>query len=281
MLTIPAWLAIMPWLPTMPCCCCCCMRVYGLVALMGYCNEGCWGDTFMSRDTLLTGRPLPGWPGRTLPKSEDRNKGVLAKCAVLEKSINKIAEYLEPYDLMMVVFSEHCKVLIWELLWGGNPGVHVFFFQVSVELTRWAHASPDAPVLLLCCHGGIGLGHLQDIIDDVLFVHGTGQRNRPRLTEELRLSILQVVQDVIQLRRLERAERGKVWKQETDEPLRPPFRNQLLRHLQTHKYTCDRHTHLLGANLVCKHYNTCMWSLYLGDGNSRLGLVYTTAVTPG
>lgn len=91
-LTIVAWLAIMPWLPTMPCCCCCCMRVYGLVALMGYCNEGCWGDTFMSRDTLLTGRPLPGWPGRTPPKSADKNKWVLSKCAAKEKPNNKIVQ---------------------------------------------------------------------------------------------------------------------------------------------------------------------------------------------
>lgn len=77
--------------------------------------------------------------------------------------------------------------------------------------------------------------------------------------------------------------KGKVWKQETDEPLRTLFRKQLLLHLQTHKhtFTCDRHSHLLGANQVCKHYNTCMRSLYLGDGNSRLGLVYNTAVTPG
>ena len=55
---------------------------------MGYCNDGCWGDTFMSRDTLLTGRPLPGWPGRTPPKSADRNEWVLAKCATTEKSTN-------------------------------------------------------------------------------------------------------------------------------------------------------------------------------------------------
>lgn len=64
----------MPWFPTMPCCCCCCITVYGLVVLMGYCNDGCWGDIFTSRDTLLTDKPLPGWPGRTPPKSEDRNK---------------------------------------------------------------------------------------------------------------------------------------------------------------------------------------------------------------
>lgn len=74
-----------------------------------------------------------------------------------------------------------------------------FYFQVSVRLTRWAHASPDAPVWLLCCHGRTGLGHLQDVIDDVLLVHGTGQRDGPRLTEELRLGTLKVIQDVIQL----------------------------------------------------------------------------------
>lgn len=77
---------------------------------------------------------------------------------------------------------------------------HALLLQVNVGLTCWAHASPDAPVLLLRCHGRIGLGHLQDVIDNVLFVQGTGQRNRSRLTEELWLSILQVVQDVIQLR---------------------------------------------------------------------------------
>lgn len=74
-----------------------------------------------------------------------------------------------------------------------------FFFQLTVVLTSWAHARPDTPVLLLCCQGRIGLGHLQDVIDDILFVHGTGQRNGPRLAEELRLGILQVIQDVIQL----------------------------------------------------------------------------------
>lgn len=68
-----------------------------------------------------------------------------------------------------------------------------------MRLTSWAHASADAPVLLLCHYGRICLGHLQDIIDDVLFIHGTGQRNRPWLTEKLWLSILQVIQDVIQL----------------------------------------------------------------------------------
>ena len=74
----------------------------------------------------------------------------------------------------------------------------------SVRLTSWCHARADAPVLLLCHHAGIVLGHLQDVIDDVLLVHGTGQRNGPRLTEELWLCILQVIQDVIQLGRLER-----------------------------------------------------------------------------
>lgn len=54
---------------------------------MGYCNEGFWGDTFMSRDTLLTGRPLPGWPGRTPPKSEDRNKSFSQICD--EGKLNK------------------------------------------------------------------------------------------------------------------------------------------------------------------------------------------------
>lgn len=80
-----------------------------------------------------------------------------------------------------------------------------------MTLTGWAHASANAPVLLLLLlllyHGGIGLGHLQDVIDDILFVHGTGQRNWPRLAEELWLSIMQVVQDVIQLQRLDRTQR--------------------------------------------------------------------------
>lgn len=61
-------------------------------------------------------------------------------------------------------------------------------------------------MLLLRRYGGIGLGHLQYIIDDVLFVHGTGQRDGPQLAEELRLGVLQVVQDVVELRRLEGTE---------------------------------------------------------------------------
>lgn len=107
--------------------------------------------------------------------------------------------------------------------------MHFFPAYVNVALTRWAHASPDAPVLLLRRHGRIGLRHLQDVIDDVLFVHGAGQRDGSRLAEELRLSILQVVQDVVQLRRLEREEKGG--KKETNDPLWPLFRKQLLLHL--------------------------------------------------
>lgn len=78
--------------------------------------------------------------------------------------------------------------------------VHFFlFFKQRKGLTSGSHAGPEAPVLRLCSHDRTALRHLQDVIDDVLFVHGTGQRNRPRLTEELWLSVLQVIQDVIQL----------------------------------------------------------------------------------
>ncbi len=71
---------------------------------MGYCNEGCWGDTFMSRDTLRTGRPLPGWPGRTPPKSEDGNKCVLAKCATMDKTIDKVVLSYQILGLYIFIF---------------------------------------------------------------------------------------------------------------------------------------------------------------------------------
>lgn len=48
-------------------------------------------------------------------------------------------------------------------------------------------------LLLLRRHGRPGLGHLHDVVDNVLLLYGTGQRN----------GVLQVVEDVVQLRRLE------------------------------------------------------------------------------
>lgn len=54
-------------------------------------------------------------------------------------------------------------------------------------------------MLLLWRHRRIVLRHLQDVVDDVLLVHGAGQRDGTRLGKELRLSVLESVQDVIQL----------------------------------------------------------------------------------
>lgn len=130
---------------------------------------------------------------------------------------------------------------------------------VSVVLTRWSHASRDTPVLLLSCQGRIVLGHLQDIVDDVLLVHGTGQRHRPRLAEELRLSILQVVQDVVQLRRLECTEirRGN-WH----------FVTNYCSQKHTHSYMFVEHAQLPQTKLECKHNKAC-----------SVALVSNTAVT--
>lgn len=157
-----------------------------------------------------------------------------------------------------------------------------FFFQLTVVLTSWGHARPDTPVLLLCRQGGIGLWHLQDVIDDILFVHRTGQRNRPWLAEELRLSILQVIQDVIQLWRLESkgTKTEKCENRKEMNHLRLPFRKPIT------ASPANAQTHVTCAHIYCEQtlwVNTTplAWGVYLGDENSRLGLVYNTAVTPG
>ena len=57
-------------------------------------------------------------------------------------------------------------------------------------------------LLLLRYPGGVAaLGHLQDVVDDVLLVHRAGQRDRPLLSKQGR-GVLQVIQDVVQLRGL-------------------------------------------------------------------------------